>query len=210
MKRLYYVALIFIAGALFAGCSTQQASTDLTPLEEEISRQDQQIDMLNNKIQGLQQELTDLQNQPKPEPTPMTDVVIPSGPASQSFKSRYYEALARYEDEHYLDAVRRLEILELERPANDLTDNCRYWIGESYYGMRQFDRAMQSFRDVIKLYPESNKIPDAELMIGKCKYQQGQYDEAMIQLQKVADAYPGTRQRRAALELMNKITNQAN
>lgn len=53
----------------------------------------------------------------------------------------------------------------LQKYAKDaLADNAQYWIAESYYAQKLFDKAIKEFKKV-ENYPDGNKVPDAYLKI---------------------------------------------
>jgi len=44
--------------------------------------------------------------------------------------------------------------------------NAQYWIGEAYYGQRDYRQAIAEFQKVLDVAPSSPKVPDALLKIG--------------------------------------------
>lgn len=75
-------------------------------------------------------------------------------------------------------------------PAHDLTVNAMYWIGETYYGDKQYESAILQFQDVIQKYPEHQKIPAALMKQGLAFYALGDTNNAQVILQKVISNYP--------------------
>ncbi len=52
----------------------------------------------------------------------------------------------------------------IEKNQNhELIPNARYWIGETYYGEKNYEQAILEFQEVIKLYPKKEKAPAAML-----------------------------------------------
>ncbi|MCA9473308.1 MAG: tol-pal system protein YbgF [Nitrospirales bacterium] len=51
-------------------------------------------------------------------------------------------------------------------PQSSLASNAQYWLGECYYGQRQYAQAIQEFERVVTHYPDSTKVPAALLKIG--------------------------------------------
>lgn len=52
----------------------------------------------------------------------------------------------------------------IEKNANhDLVPNARYWIGETYYGEKNYEQAILEFQEVVKQYPKKEKAPAAML-----------------------------------------------
>ena len=46
-------------------------------------------------------------------------------------------------------------------PKNQLAPHSQYWLGESYYGLRQYHEALNELLKLITRYPKSKKVPDA-------------------------------------------------
>ncbi|GJL65540.1 MAG: hypothetical protein NPIRA05_05110 [Nitrospirales bacterium] len=53
-----------------------------------------------------------------------------------------------------------------EYPRSSLASNAQYWLGECYYGQRQYGQAIREFERVMSRYPTSEKVPAALLKIG--------------------------------------------
>jgi TolA-binding protein len=63
-----------------------------------------------------------------------------------------------------------------------MADNCQYWIGECYYGLRQYQKAIIEFQKVFA-YSATDKHDDAQLMIGLSYFRLGQRDQAQSEFQ---------------------------
>ncbi|MCC5811096.1 MAG: tol-pal system protein YbgF [Ectothiorhodospiraceae bacterium] len=70
-------------------------------------------------------------------------------------------------------------------------DNALYWLGESYYVVRDFDSAMEHFEAVIA-DEDNNKRPDALLKKGFIHYERSQWQDARRALEEARDAYPNS------------------
>jgi len=75
-------------------------------------------------------------------------------------------------------------------PAHDLSVNAAYWIGETYYGDKQYESAILQFQDVIQKFPEHQKIPAALMKQGLAFYALGDTSNAQVILNKVIADYP--------------------
>jgi tol-pal system protein YbgF len=52
----------------------------------------------------------------------------------------------------------------VEKNVNhELVPNARYWIGETYYGEKNYEQAILEFQEVVKQYPKKEKAPAAML-----------------------------------------------
>lgn len=78
-----------------------------------------------------------------------------------------------------------------EHPGTRQANNARYWLGESYYVVRDFDAAMEHFQAVLD-DPDHGKFPDALLKAGYIQYERGDFSEARETLQRVLDEFPNS------------------
>jgi len=76
-------------------------------------------------------------------------------------------------------------------PNTRHADNARYWLGESYYVVRDFEAAMEHFKTVMN-DPDNGKQLDAMLKAGYIQYELGDYDEARKTLEKIRKDFPDT------------------
>lgn len=77
-------------------------------------------------------------------------------------------------------------------PESDLADNAQYWLAESYYGDRNYEKAIEEFYVVTNKYPDSNKVPDAGLKLAYAYYSLRQWDKAKAALGSLIQDYPGS------------------
>lgn len=77
--------------------------------------------------------------------------------AQESYNIAYRSIRARKSEEailHFRSFLRRF-------PNNKLAANAQYWLGESYYDLKEYPAALEEFGKVLTRYPNSRKAPDA-------------------------------------------------
>lgn len=79
---------------------------------------------------------------------------------------RYEQILALFRDGDLEGARRGFAAFLSEYPNSDLAPNARYWQGESYYGKKDFGKAIDAYDRVEVDYPRSEKVPSAILKKG--------------------------------------------
>ncbi|MCH7955206.1 MAG: tetratricopeptide repeat protein, partial [Candidatus Marinimicrobia bacterium] len=79
----------------------------------------------------------------------------------------------------------------------DLSDNAKYWIGESYFGIGNYTKALSAF-EVVLTYPQSNKNDYAQFKIGLCLLKLKKEPQAYAAFQSFIDSYPES-------ELMSRV-----
>ena len=96
------------------------------------------------------------------------------------------------------------EILHLY-PTSELADNAQYWLGETYYVQKDYEKALESFRKVPLAYPAGDKVPAALLKIGYCLVELGESTAAAEALQDLIDRFPGSEEARLADDKLGRL-----
>ena len=93
-------------------------------------------------------------------------------------------------------------------PQSALRDNARYWLGETYYVMRNFRQAQEEFTKVIKDNPKNPKAADVLLKIGYSYYELGDWAKARANLTQVTALYAGTTAAKSAEQRLAKMKKE--
>jgi len=75
-------------------------------------------------------------------------------------------------------------------PKSQLAGNAQYWLGESYYDLREFPASLEEFLKVIKHYPKSRKVPDAYYKRGLTYLQVRNLRRAALEFKKLLESFP--------------------
>lgn len=128
-------------------------------------------------------------NTPSEEPTTTADeppLVVTGGDEL----SDYQAAFALLKAGRYAQSAAAFEAFLERYPKGRYAANALYWLGESYYVVRDFGRALPYFQRVVEEHPGDGKQPDAMLKIGFIHFEQGEMEQARSILEKVRDGYP--------------------
>jgi TolA-binding protein len=87
----------------------------------------------------------------------------------------YRDALDRFRQRQYKDAIDIFEWLTEQYPTDALASNCQYWIGESYFGLADYKKAYTAFKRVTE-YAGATKKVDALTMMRRSAAKQRQED----------------------------------
>lgn len=79
-----------------------------------------------------------------------------------------------------------------EYPKSSNVDNAQFWIGESYYREKWYERAILEYQTVIEKYPKGNKVPAAMLKQGMALNQIGEKSSARLIFEELVKKYPKT------------------
>jgi tol-pal system protein YbgF len=101
-------------------------------------------------------------------------------------------ALREFGEGRYPQAIHNFRRFLQVNPASPLAGEAQYWLGESYYVVRDYDAARESFIDLGLRYPNSERLPDALLKLGYIYEMLGDISRAQEVLQKLLQVYPDT------------------
>lgn len=96
--------------------------------------------------------------------------------------------LARPED--LVSAERAFEEFLADHGDHQLADNARYWLGESHYARKDYDRAVAAFVEGYRVSPAGAKAPHNLLKLGMSLSHLGRRDEACATFQELDEKFP--------------------
>jgi tol-pal system protein YbgF len=85
-------------------------------------------------------------------------------------------------------------------PKHALAANAHYWLGETYYSEKNFEQAILEFQEVIKNFPDKEKVPAAMLKQGMAFTELGDTKSANYIYKKLVDEYPKSEEAKLAKE----------
>ncbi|SMF46163.1 tetratricopeptide repeat protein [Pseudobacteriovorax antillogorgiicola] len=132
----------------------------------------------------------------KPEPSERTD----SPPQAQKLLDQKYteadysrmikEAQSLFSSGKYGQAITIYQEIERSFPARNGEGQSFYWIGLSWYYLKEYDLAEASLLKLIAHHSDSPWIPSARLFQGKILVQRGLPEQALQAFRRIIDAYP--------------------
>jgi len=159
----------------------KEVKGDVARLESSLQRKNAQADSMRRVIAEQDARLRDLETRARPGKPAVAETrkrrdyggeAVPAG-----FRDSYQAARDVFEHRRYQQAIQAFQKLLTDYPNSKMADNCQYWIGECYFGLRQFPQAIIEFQKVFA-YSETDKHDDAQLMIGLSYLRSGQRDKA--------------------------------
>ena len=172
-------------------------------INNEVQYLESQQNQLDSKTRELQQKVAEQESQiaamESSKPAPAA-----SSPASSAFNREYQTALETYRARHYQQAIQKFESLLSQNRNNSLSDNAQYWIGESYYGLGEYQKAITAFEKVFT-FSNSNKDDAAQLKLGLCYMKLNDNIKAREELEKLINDYPTSESVGLARRLLNQI-----
>jgi tol-pal system protein YbgF len=117
-----------------------------------------------------------------------------------------YERILNRFKEGDLDSARQgfAEFL-VQHPHSDFAPNARFWLGESYYGKKDYPKAIDAYDQVQLNYPTSDKVPAALLKKGYAYLALKDRKRAASTLKQVIDLYPRSPEANKAVDKLNQL-----
>ena len=187
------------------GLKDMESRLDATAAGESAAIQE-----MKESINILNEQLTKVEPAPPEQKAPVRILPKAAGafkPGGFEVESAYKETLANYYARKFEDAIRGFTEIITIAPASSLADNAQYWIGESYYSMKNYERALEAFNRVFS-YKNTNKGADARVKIGMTYQMMGNTEEARKQLNRVITEYPGTNAEKLAAVRLETLEKQ--
>jgi len=178
-----------------------KVQNDLDRLEKTLEERSHAVDSLRRIIENRNARIQELENRLKEfragkraamamRQQPASHLSVSAG-GSSDFMQKYRAARTEFEAYHYQNALQTFQDLLEQYPNHPMADNCQYWIGECYFGMKQYQQAIVEFQKVFA-FSQTDKYDDAQLMIGLSYVRSGQSDRAKTEFQTFLDTYAGS------------------
>jgi len=125
----------------------------------------------------------------KPSAPPVAAAVV-SKPASDL--ALYGKAKQAFDDGNVEAARKGFQQLIADYPQSSQADNAQFWIGETYYKEKWYEKAILEYQKVIEKYPTGNKAPAALLKQGLSFSNIGETNNARLVLKELVAKHPST------------------
>ena len=127
---------------------------------------------------------------PKPAASP---AAAPASVAVDPNESRAYEAAQNQRRiGNYQGAIFGFQNFLKQYPKSTLAPRAQYWIGDSYFNLRDFKNAIAAQQALVKAYPDSPSVPDALLNVASSQAELGDAAASRRTLEEVVARYPSS------------------
>lgn len=116
----------------------------------------------------------------------------------------YQHALELFRGKQYAEAAQAFESLLAGGVDQKLRDNCRYWLGECLFGSKQYNKAIEHFRQVLE-FEKSEKKDESQMMVARSYAAMGNGAQAKTEYQKLIDTFPASPYRKRAEAQMTRF-----
>jgi tol-pal system protein YbgF len=191
----------------------QLGSTDpdtRTNLSEILDRMDRAVSRNHSRITRLETYMGFEPTVPGTDDTVEPDTALPDAEEGQppmpvSDKTAYEQAKKTFDDGDMEAARIQFENFINTFPESSLAGNARFWIADSYYAEKWYEKAILEYQKVLEEYPDSNKVAAARLKQGYAFAELGENANARLILNELITRYPDSREALFAREKLKKL-----
>ena len=195
--------------------------SEIEKLREEIRNLRGQVEVLGNSIEGVSKRQRDMYvdldlrlrrfEQPGASAAP-----APAATAGEAAKTAgaapvgveeneaYERAQGQRRAGNYQGAIAAFQAFIAKHPKSTLAPRAQYWIGDSYFNLRDFRNAVASQQKLVAAYPDSSSVPDALLNMASAQLESGDAGAARKTMEGLIARYPSSE---AAEKAKRRIPN---
>jgi tol-pal system protein YbgF len=164
-------------------------------LRQEIARLRGQIELVGHEVEQLDRRQKDLyadidgrlrrveQGQAEKEKAALASAVE---------QQTYEAALGHFKSGNYGAAIQNFQAFMTQYPQSRLLPSAQYWIGNSYYALRDFKAAIAAQQKVLSNWSDDAKAPDAMLNIASSQAELGELATSRDTLKLLLQKYPNS------------------
>ena len=133
--------------------------------------------------------------------------IKPEGPAAKapSETELYNKAKQAFDQGNMAAARKGFEDLILNYPNSQNADNAQFWIGETFFREKQYEKAILEYQKVIEKYPKGNKVPAALLKQGYAFQSLGDKVNSRLIFEELVRKHPNTSEAKAASDKLKEM-----
>lgn len=138
------------------------------------------------------------------KPRPKTEAA-PSKPKVSTPEDLYQTAKSAFDSADYETARDQFEAFLKKYPKSKNADNAQFWIGETYYREKWYEKAILEYQKVIENYPKGNKVQASLLKQGLSFLNLGDKSNSRLILKELVKKYPKSNEAKVAQQKLKDI-----
>ncbi len=186
----------------------ERSLTEKEKIQDNQSRAlDERLKAMEERLKALDGKIGNLASRP-----PGTEKVLPGRDAPDESRGiatgssdLYRDAYETFQKGNMESARRKFEAFLKQYPNTELSDNAQFWIGETYFLKKDYEKAILEYEKAIVKYPEGDKISAAMLKQGLAFLELGDKANAKNLLRRVVERYPSSEQAEIAKKRLDSI-----
>lgn len=169
-------------------------ANQLEQLQQEVAAVRGQNETLANQLIDIQRSnkdfYTDLDGRLKKlEPQQQQQTANSMGTVQLSEADAFKAALAQFQKGDFARAANAFKGFIWKYPKSAYQPTARYWLGNTFYALRDYKRSTEMLQSVVKEYPTHPRAPDALFSIAQNQLEQGQKNISRKTLRQVIAQY---------------------
>jgi tol-pal system protein YbgF len=124
---------------------------------------------------------------------------------SPSEEEIYNRAKQAFDQGNTAQARRGFEELIQRYPNSASADNAQFWIGETFFREKSYEKAILEYQKVIEKYPKGNKVPSALLKQGHAFLALGDKVNSRLIFEELVRKFPHSAEAKAAADKLKEI-----
>jgi len=206
MNEVYkkYTFILLTVLLFITGCVTTNKPIVKEVVNNESLSNKKEINKLKSKLLDFENKLIDLESLIKKEQNEQIieelDVL-----SSEEIRFEYQKAFDLIKVGEYLAAEESLSIFIDLYSDTGFIDDAIYWLGESFYSQKKYNKALKEFEKIMKHHPNSEKLVEAILKTGFTQFELGDIEKSIKTLNQLIKSYPDSSSSRLAKEKLNSI-----
>lgn len=179
-------------------------NAQLEQLRAEMARQRGENEVLARDVSEIQRHQKDLQQgidervrKLEPQSVTLDGKTFLADPEE---KRTFEEALAKLRQADFVGGAAGLNAFIKKYPATGYKESALYWLGNAYYGQRDYKQAITLFKSLLSMAPQHMRAPEALLSIASCHSELKDAKAARRALDDLIKNYPDSEAAQAARE----------
>jgi len=199
-----YIFILLSAMLFISGCvTTHETIVEEVTNNESLSNK-KEIYELKLKLLDFEKKLVALEN--LIQKAENEKVIEKSDDLStEEIRSEYQKAFDLIKSGEYFAAEETLSIFIGLHSDTEFIDDAIYWLGESFYSQKKYNKALKEFEKITKHHPNSEKLVEAILKTGFTQFELGDIEKSIKTLNQLIKSYPDSSASRLAKDKLNSI-----
>lgn len=184
------------AGGTDAGGEKPRDDSKLARIEDASSQHAQRLARIE---EHLKLEPAGVVPKPESKIKPEASAKVPSE------EELYHRAKQAFDQGNSGQARRGFEELIQRYPNSANADNAQFWIGETFFREKSYEKSILEYQKVIEKYPKGNKVPAALLKQGHAFLALGDKVNSRLIFEELARKFPQTAEAKAASDKLKEL-----
>lgn len=174
--------------------SLLEMNAQLEQLRSEMATQRGQNEVLLRDVSEVQRRQKDLQqgiddrvSKLEPQSVTLDGKTFQADPEE---KRQFEEALAQLRQADFAGGLSALNNFLKRYPSTGYKESALYWLGNAYYGQRDYKQSISVFRSLLSAAPQHARAPEALLSIANCHTELKETKSARKALDDLIKNYP--------------------